>query len=88
MNRGKERRVGERGQVTLPKELREKFDIHEGDEVIIHEENRKITIEKSVCRDELAEGYRQYAAASEVLEEEMTGVSRESNQYLSNAPDW
>lgn len=88
MNRGKECKVGECGQVTLPKELREKFDIHGGDEVIIHEENGKIILEKSVCRDELAEGYRQYAAASEVLEEEMKGVSRESNQYLSDAPDW
>jgi AbrB family looped-hinge helix DNA binding protein len=87
MSRSEERKVGERGQVTLPKGLREKFDIHGGDEVIIYEENGKIIIEKSVCRDELAEGYRQYAAASEVLEEEMTGVYRESNQYLSNAPD-
>jgi AbrB family looped-hinge helix DNA binding protein len=88
MNRGKERKVGKRGQVTLPKELREKFDIHGGDEVIIHEENGKIIVEKPVYRDELAEGYRQYAATSEVLEEEMKGVSRESNQYLSDAPDW
>lgn len=69
MNRGEKRRVGERGQVTLPKELREKFDIHGGDEVIIYEENGKMIIEKSVCRDELADGYRQYAAPSEVLEE-------------------
>jgi len=41
-----------------------------------------------VYRDELAEGYRQYAAAAKVLEEEMTGVSRESNRYLGDAPDW
>jgi AbrB family looped-hinge helix DNA binding protein len=88
MSRGEERKVGERGQVTLPKEFREKFDIHGGDEVLVREEDGKITIEKPVSRDALAEGYRQYAAASEALEEEMAGVSRESNRYLGDVPDW
>lgn len=88
MSRSEERKVGERGQVTLPKELREKFGIRGGDEVIIHEEDGKITIEKPANRETLAEGYRQYAAESEALEEEMAGVSRESNRYLGDAPDW
>lgn len=88
MSRSKERKIGERGQVTIPKDLREKLDIHGGDEVIIHEEDGKITIEKPVSRDELAEGYRQYAEASEALAEEMAGVSREADQYLGEAPDW
>ena len=88
MNRGEERKDGERGQVTLPKKLREKFDIHGGDEVIIHEENGKITIEKPVGRDVLGEGYRQNTAESEALKQEMDDVSRESNRYLGHAPDW
>lgn len=88
MSRSEERKVGERGQVTLPKELREKFDIHGGDEVIIHEEGGKIIIEKPVSRTELAEGYREYAAESEALAEEMTGVTREADQHLGKAPDW
>ncbi|WP_255149313.1 AbrB/MazE/SpoVT family DNA-binding domain-containing protein [Halorarius halobius] len=88
MRRSEERKVGERGQVTLPKELREKFDIHGGDDVLVHEENGKITIEKPVSRETLAEGYRRYAAESEALEEEMAGVSRESDRYLGDAPDW
>ncbi|WP_248897342.1 AbrB/MazE/SpoVT family DNA-binding domain-containing protein [Haloplanus halobius] len=88
MTRSEERKVGERGQVTLPKELREKFDIHGGDEVLVHAEDGKITIEKPVSRDELAEGYRQYAAASESLAEEMSDVSREADRYLGEAPDW
>jgi AbrB family looped-hinge helix DNA binding protein len=88
MSRREERKVGERGQVTLPKELREKLDIHGGDKVIVHEEDGKITIEKPVGRDVLAEGYRQYAAESKAVEEEMAGVSRESNRYLGDAPDW
>ncbi|MFD1587300.1 AbrB/MazE/SpoVT family DNA-binding domain-containing protein [Halorientalis brevis] len=88
MFQSEERKVGERGQVTIPKELREKLDIHGGDEVIIHEEDGKITIEKPVSRDELAEGYRQYAESSEALAEEMADVSREADQYHDDAPDW
>ena len=88
MSPSEERKVGDRGQVTLPKELREKFDIHGGDEVLINEENGKITIEKAVTREELAEGYQRYAAESEALEAEMAGVSRESNRCLGDAPDW
>ena len=88
MSQSEERKVGERGQVTIPKDLREKLDIHGGDEVIIHEEDGKITIEKPVSRDELAEGYRQYAEPSEALAEEMDGVSREADEHLGDAPDW
>ena len=32
MGEAKKRRVGDRGQVTLPKQLREEFDISGGDE--------------------------------------------------------
>lgn len=88
MGRSEERTVGERGQVTLPKELREKFDIRGGDEVVVHEEDGKITIEKPVSRDDLAEGYRRYAAASEAIEREMADASREADRYLDDAPDW
>ncbi|MFB6108995.1 MAG: AbrB/MazE/SpoVT family DNA-binding domain-containing protein [Haloplanus sp.] len=88
MTRSEERKVGERGQVTLPKGLREKFDIHGGDEVLIHEKDGKIIIEKPVTRAELAEGYRQYAEASDALAEEMADVSREANRHLGEAPDW
>lgn len=88
MGRSEERTVGERGQVTLPKELREKLGIHGGDEVLVHEEDGKITIEKPLSRAELAEGYRRRAAESEALAEEMAGVSREANEYLGAVPEW
>ncbi|QSG09015.1 AbrB/MazE/SpoVT family DNA-binding domain-containing protein [Halapricum desulfuricans] len=88
MDRAEKRKVGERGQVTLPKELREKFDIQGGDEVLIHEEDGRITIEKPVSREELAEGYRRYATRAATLEAELSGVSSEANQYLGDAPDW
>lgn len=88
MGRAQERKVGERGQVTLPKELREKLNIRGGDEVLVHEEDGKITIEKPVSREELAEGYRQYAAKSESLAAEMADVSREADEYLGDVPEW
>jgi len=88
MSQTRQRKVGERGQVTLPKELREKLNIQGGDEVLVHEEDGKITIEKPVSREELAEGYRQYAAASETLATEMADVSREANEYLGDVPEW
>ncbi|ELZ45923.1 AbrB family transcriptional regulator [Halorubrum californiense DSM 19288] len=88
MGRREERTVGERGQVTLPKELREKLGIRGGDEVLVHEEDGKITIEKPVSREEVAEGYRRRAAESEALAEEMAEASREANEYLDDAPEW
>lgn len=33
------RTVGERGQVTLPKGMRDRRDIRGGDEVVVHEED-------------------------------------------------
>lgn len=88
MSRGERRTVGERGQVTVPKELREEFDIHGGDEVIVREEDGKIILETPVSRDDLAEGYQRYAAESETLEDEMGSVSREADRHLGDAPDW
>lgn len=88
MSGSQERKVGERGQVTLPKELREKLNIHGGDEVLVHEEDGKITIEKPASREELAEGYRRRAAEAEALSAEMAGVSREADEHLGDAPEW
>ncbi|MFB6308996.1 MAG: AbrB/MazE/SpoVT family DNA-binding domain-containing protein [Haloarculaceae archaeon] len=88
MDQYRERKVGERGQVTIPKELREKLGIHGGDEVLVHEEDGKIAIEKAVTREELAEGYRRRAAEAETLTAEMAGVSREADEHLGDAPEW
>ena len=49
------RRVGERGQVTIPKWIREQEGITGGDEVVIDREDGKIVIRKAVTEDELAE---------------------------------
>jgi len=82
------RTVGKRGQVTLPKELREKFDIRGGDEVSISEQDGKIIIEKPVSREKMAAGYRRRAEQSEDLAAELSGTSQEANSHLGDGPDW
>lgn len=82
------RKVGKRGQVTIPKELRERFGITGGDEVVIHEEEGKLVIERPVTREEMAEGYRQRAERTRELAEELEGVSTEADDHLGDAPEW
>lgn len=88
MGESEKRKVGQRGQVTLPKELREQLGIHGGDDVVVHREDDRIVIEKPVTRDDLAEGYRQRADRNRELAEEWEGTSQEANEYLGDAPDW
>lgn len=88
MNEIERRRVGERGQVTLPKELREEFDISGGDEVEIRKESGKIVIEKPIAREDIAAGYRARAEQLRELHDDMDRVSREANEYLGDVPEW
>ncbi|WP_049934441.1 AbrB/MazE/SpoVT family DNA-binding domain-containing protein [Haloplanus natans] len=88
MSKGERRKIGERGQVTIPKELRERFGIKGGDDVVIHEEAGKLVIERPVTREELAEGYRQRAQQTSELADELEGVSTEANDHLGDAPEW
>jgi AbrB family looped-hinge helix DNA binding protein len=88
MSRGERRTVGERGQVTIPKELRERFGLKGGDDVVIREEAGKLVIERPVTREELAEGYRQRAQRTRELADELAGVSTEADEYLGDTPEW
>jgi len=88
MSEGERRKIGKRGQVTIPKALRERFGIKGGDDVLIHEEAGKIVIERPVSREELAEGYRKRAQRTSELADELAGVSAEANEHLGDAPEW
>ncbi|AZH26020.1 AbrB/MazE/SpoVT family DNA-binding domain-containing protein [Haloplanus aerogenes] len=88
MSKGERRKIGKRGQVTIPKELRERFGIKGGDDVVIHEEAGKLVIERPVTREELAEGYRQRAQRTSELADELEGISTEANGHLGDAPEW
>ncbi|GAB3681940.1 hypothetical protein GCM10028857_06960 [Salinarchaeum chitinilyticum] len=52
--------VGERGQITIPKDLRERFGIRGGDEVVVRSEDEKIVIAQRTVDDRLEEGYREW----------------------------
>lgn len=88
MSSGERRKVGERGQVTLPKELRERFGIEGGDEVVIGERDGKIVIETPLTPEKLAEGYRRRAERDSTVAADMEGTSREADDELGDAPEW
>ena len=88
MSETEKRKVGERGQVTIPKELRDRLGISGGDEVVVHEEDGKIVIETSVTREVLAEGYRRRSEEMEKLADEMENVSEEADEELGDTPEW
>lgn len=82
------RTVGARGQVTIPKELRDRLGLEGGDEVVVREEEGRIVIDPPVTEETLAEGYRERARRDQGVAEEMSGVSREAGEDLGPAPDW
>lgn len=82
------RKVGERGQVTIPKELRERRGIDGGDEVVFVEVDDEIRIEPPTDEERLAEGYRKRAERSRQLTEEMEAASSEATQRLGHPPEW
>jgi AbrB family looped-hinge helix DNA binding protein len=82
------RKVGDRGQVTIPKELRDRRGIEGGDEVEFVEVNDEILIKPPTDKERLAEGYRRRAERSQQLAEEMEEASSEATQRLGDAPEW
>lgn len=82
------RRVTERGQVTIPKQLRDKVGIREGDELVFDERKNEIVIHLPMDEERMAEGYRKRADQARDLAEEMEPASAEATEYLGDAPSW
>ncbi|MGZ0748699.1 MULTISPECIES: AbrB/MazE/SpoVT family DNA-binding domain-containing protein [unclassified Haloparvum] len=82
------RKVGDRGQVTIPKDLRDRRGISGGDEIEFVEVDDKILIKPPTDEERLAEGYRKRAERSKELAEEMAVASSEANEQLGDAPGW
>lgn len=82
------RKVGDRGQVTIPKDLRDRQGIQGGDEVVFVESNGEIVIHPPTDTDRLAEGYQKRADMARELATEMEGTSSEATKALGDAPDW
>jgi AbrB family looped-hinge helix DNA binding protein len=82
------RKVGDRGQVTIPKELRDRRGIKGGDEIEFIEVNDEIILKPPTDEERLAEGYRKKAERSRELAEEMEGTPAEATGHLGDAPGW
>jgi len=82
------RKIGERGQITIPKELRERHGLQSGEEIAFIEADDEIVLKPPTDEERLAEGYRKYTDRSRALAEEMEGASAEATDRLGDAPDW
>ncbi|WP_423997504.1 AbrB/MazE/SpoVT family DNA-binding domain-containing protein [Halorubrum trapanicum] len=82
------RKVGDRGQVTIPKELRDRRGIEGGDEIEFVEVDGEIILKPPTDEQRLAEGYRRRAERSRELAEEMEEASAEATGHLGDAPGW
>ncbi len=80
--------VGERGQITLPKTIREKEKLKSKDKVIVKIENGRIVVEKTMSKKEkerlMIEGYKKMAKLDKELAEEMKYVSQEADARLDD----
>lgn len=76
------RQVGERGEVTIPEQLREEADIHGGDEVVIDREEGKIVIRKAVTDEDAAAAYEEHAERAREVNDEWKHTSTEANEDL------
>lgn len=82
------RKVGERGQVTIPKELRDRRGIESGDEVEFVESDNTILIKAPADEERLAEGYRKRSERAREFTDEMSVASAEATEQLEDAPRW
>ena len=78
MSDTKIRKVGKRGQITIPKEIREKEDIKGGDEVKIIEKDGEFVIKKLDDREKLKEAYQKMAEQNREISEEMLNATKEA----------
>jgi AbrB family looped-hinge helix DNA binding protein len=82
------RTVGERGQITLPKDLRDRRGIAGGDEIEIVEVDGEILLKLPTDEERLAEGYQARADRDRKLADELRETTAEATDRLGDAPDW
>lgn len=83
-----ERKVGKRGQITIPKDIRRRKGLGEGDEVVIVETETGVLVTPPVDGNDLAAGYRARTDRSVELMEEMEPATAEANERLGDVPAW
>jgi AbrB family looped-hinge helix DNA binding protein len=78
--------VGERGQITIPKEVRDEEGIKPKDKILFQRKNGKNMFKKITCKKELEEQikeyYEKYADFEAKITEEWKYVSKEADAML------
>lgn len=70
-------KVGAKGQVVLPKELRERHGIRPGDEVVFDDADGEIRIRRAKTKAQILEELRGSLRGSNILEEYMAEKQRD-----------
>jgi AbrB family looped-hinge helix DNA binding protein len=77
------RKIGERGQVTIPKDIREKENIVGGDHIEFVNKDGEIRIRKKEdLNEKLKEAYTESAEHDEQAAENWKHVSKEANEEI------
>lgn len=80
--------VGERGQITIPKTIRDLEGIKAKDKVVVKIEDEKIVVEKALGKKQkeelMAEGYKKMAKLSLEIEHELKYTSKEADAMLDD----
>jgi len=80
--------VGERGQITIPKSIREIENLKPKDKVIVKIENKKIVVEKALGKKQkeelIREYYQKYYELEKKIAKEWEHVSKEADAMLDD----
>jgi AbrB family looped-hinge helix DNA binding protein len=78
--------VGQRGQITIPKEIRKKIKIKEKDKLLVTLKANNLIIKKIVYDKEInalmVEGYKKMAAIDKETVNDFENVDSEANDYI------
>lgn len=80
--------VGERGQITIPKTIRDLEGLKPRDKIIVKIEDDKIIVEKSFTKKQkeklMVEGYKKMAKLDKEIEEEWKYASKEADAMIDD----
>jgi AbrB family looped-hinge helix DNA binding protein len=81
-------KVGERGQITIPKIIRDSANIKYNDKLIVRIDNNQILIEKTTPKEDknklLEKGYKEMAKEDLKTLKAFKNVDKEANKYVGD----
>jgi AbrB family looped-hinge helix DNA binding protein len=81
-------KVGERGQITIPKIIRDTANIKYNDKLVVRIDNNQILIEKTTQKEDknklLEKGYKEMAKEDLKTLKAFKDVDKDTNKYIGN----